>query len=126
MKVKLFGLGIVLLIGWVVINSRLNEINEEAVEAYEEDDFCKAFETFAWKQHISRSSKDLLATIYAGGLCPDQNLSRAIQLWSELYGTDQGKIAQSLFYTAQSLRRRVHKKQGWATARVYHPVCNGQ
>lgn len=90
------GAVVVLAVGFTVL---LSFVQEEARELNENGDYCKSFKILKWTSLVSGEGKYLLGSLYARGLCVDQDISSAKKLYGAIYD-EPTKIGRTLFYDA--------------------------
>ncbi len=102
-KTRLLGalLGIAL-IAFISAASALGRAESEAIHAFEEGNHCEAISKLKWLYRFSDAAHLLLAQSYAGGLCIDQNIQKARELYRDR-GEDDQKASWRLFYDALTI-----------------------
>lgn len=84
-------------------------LQSQVREDFEEGNFCDSRQKLRWTYLVSKEGKYLFAAILARGLCGEQDIPRAKELYTSANGNDASELGKTLFYdaieTAESANR---------------------
>ncbi|WP_374032894.1 hypothetical protein [Bdellovibrio bacteriovorus] len=103
MKKLIFAVLFVLSVCIVGFLVALSYIQEAARESAEHERPCDSYQIVKWTSVISKEGKYQLGKLYSRGVCFDQNISRAKELYATVYSDNSIKIARALFHDAIQL-----------------------